>query len=304
MNGAFLQSSEWERIHAQMGRKTWRVQGFLIVRYDMPRGFNYLYCARPEFGAVPVKEFLEEVKKIARDQQSLFLKIDPAQPLSFGGLHIRAEVSQPLQPQQTIIVDVSKSEEDLLAAMYEKTRYNIRLAERKDVEVIQVIRREIKDDFEIFWKLLTETTEREGFHLHEKKHYELLLHTRSADMSNELFFAHVRNDHDTILATAMINFYRDPHTGVSAATYLHGGSSREHKEAMAPYLLHWRIMQEAKKRGMTSYDLWGIDEKRWPGVTRFKKGFGGSLVEYPQSVNVIYRPVWYVVYRLMRKRRA
>ena len=274
------------------------------MRYDLLRGFNYLYCARPEFGVVPVKEFLEEVKKIARDQQSLFLKIDPASPLSFEGLKMRSETSQPLQPQQTIIVDVSKSEEELLAAMHEKTRYNIRLAERKDVEVIQVIRRESKDDFEIFWKLLTETAERGGFHLHERKHYELLLNTRSSGMSNELFFAHARNDHDTILATAMINFYRDPHTGVSAATYLHGGSSREYKEAMAPYLLHWRIMQEAKKRGMVSYDLWGIDELRWPGVTRFKKGFGGSLVEYPPSVNIIYRPVWYKLYTLMKRWRG
>ena len=66
MNGAFLQSSEWERIHAQMGRKTWRVQGILVVRHDMARGFNYLYCARPEFGSVPLGGFLEEVRKIAR----------------------------------------------------------------------------------------------------------------------------------------------------------------------------------------------------------------------------------------------
>ena len=85
-------------------------------------------------------------------------------------------------------------------------------------------------------------------------------------------------------------------------TYLHGGSSREHKELMAPYLLHWRIMEEAKRRGMAQYDLWGIDGDRWPGVTRFKKGFGGSGVFYPPSLEVVYRPLWYKIYRVMKER--
>ena len=93
----------------------------------------------------------------------------------------------------------------------------------------------------------------------------------------------------------MINFYGD------TATYLHGASSRKNKELMAPHLLHWRIIQEAKKRGLGQYDFGGIDEKKWPGVTRFKIGFGGSVVEYPPSVDIIYKPILYKIYRLARK---
>ena len=69
---------------------------------------------------------------------------------------------------------------------------------------------------------------------------------------------------------------------------------------MAPHLLHWRIIQEAKRRGFQYYDLWGIGEKRWPGLTRFKKGFGGEMVHYPPSIEIVYRPLRYRLYRLAR----
>ena len=301
MGGAFLQSVEWEHVHQKMKRKTWRVSGILIVQHNLPRGLNYLYCARPVFKDVSFGIFLEEVKKIALSEKSLFFKIDPAMPIAISP-EVSAYESQPLQPPQTVIMDLAKSGEELLAAMHEKTRYNIRLAERKDVDVIQVLRREADQDFETFWHLLSQTAERSSFSLHEKQYYKLLLDERTPNMSTEFFFAHMRNDHDTILAAAMINFYKNPETGESCATYLHGGSSREHKELMAPYLLHWRIMEEAKKRGMAQYDLWGIDGVRWPGVTRFKKGFGGSEVLYPPSLEVVYRPLWYKIYRVMKER--
>ena len=304
MNGVFLQSSEWERIHQQMGRKTWRVAGVLIVRHNLPRNVNYLYCARPEFKGIALEKFLKEARVIAVKEKSLFLKIDPVEPIELKNMNVRSKESQPLQPRQTVVINLSPTEEELMAVMHEKTRYNIRLAERKGVEVAQVIRREAKDDFEIFWKLLSETGVRQGFHLHERKHYELLAAVRTQQTSNELFFARMQDNHDMVLAGAMINFYRDPHTGITCATYLHGASSREHREYMAPYLLHWRIMQAAKARAVVAYDQWGIDEKRWPGVTRFKNGFGGSRVEYPMSVHIIYRPVWSMIYRLMKKWRG
>ena len=302
MNGTFLQSSEWEHIHQLMGRKTWRVQGVLVVQHNLPHGLDYLYCARPDLRTVSLEEFFEEIQKIAHVEGSIFFKIDPVEPISFENLMVRAKESTPLQPQETIVLDVLKSEEDLMAAMHEKTRYNIRLAERKEIEVVQVMYRDVKNDFKVFWNLLSETATRRGFSAHEQKHYEFLSTVRTAAMSNELFFVRMRSNHSVVLATAMVNFYHDPRTGISSATYLHGASSREHKDLMASYLLHWRIAQEAKKRGMACYDLWGIDEKRWPGVTRFKKGFGGAVVRYPASLNIVYRPMWYMVYQLVKKR--
>lgn len=300
MHGAFLQSSEWEHIQQAMGRKTWRIGGMLLVQHNLSRGFNYLYCPRPELSQTAFSEFLLEVGHIAKTESSLFFKIDPREKIPVEHIDARIEFGHPLQPQQTIVLDLSKSEDELLGAMREKTRYNIRLAERKGVEVVNVVHREVKEDFEVFWKLLSETATRQGFSVHQKKYYELLSNMRTDGMSNEFFFAHLRDDHDEMLAVALVNIHRDPHTGVSSATYLHGASSRNHKELMAPHLLHWRIMQDAKRRNIDSYDLWGIDEEKWPGITRFKTGFGGSHIEYPASIDIIYRPRWYAIYKLMK----
>lgn len=301
MNGAFLQTHEWEQVHKEMGRKTWRVQGILVIRHDTSKGFNYLYCPRPSFDDQgSFKAFLGEIGNIAKIEKSLFLKIDPLEKISFEGVRMRVSASESLQPQKTLMIDLSKSEDELLANMHEKTRYNIRLAERKNVVVSSVIHREAKDDFPIFWEILVSTSQRERFHLHEKKYYQLLASIHRVDISNEFFFAHVRDDHNAMVAAAMVNFHRNT-DGISIATYLHGASSREKRELMAPHLLHWRIIQEAKRRNFRYYDFWGIDEVRWPGFTRFKMGFGGMVVEYPSSVDIVYRPLWYRLYRLMKK---
>lgn len=282
-----------------MGRKTWRIAGVLVVQHSLPRGFNYLYCPRPAFETVQFSDFSAACSDIAQTEQSIFLKIDAKEKISTEHINAHIGNGRPLQPRQTIILDISKSEDELLTGMHEKTRYNIRLAERKGVDVVNVIYRDTKEDFEIFWNLLETTAMRQGFHPHQREYYELLSQMRTNEMSNEFFFARRGDNHGEVLAVALVNIHHDPRTGASSATYLHGASSRDHKELMAPYLLHWRIMQAAKRRNIHYYDLWGIDEKKWPGITRFKMGFGVSRVEYPPSVHIIYRPVWYVIYTLM-----
>lgn len=282
---SFLQSPEWEQLQNLLGRKTWRIDGALAVRHDLPGGFNYLYSPRPH---VVTSNCLLVAGKTARLERSLFLKIDPQQEIRSSKPEIRN--SNGIQPRRTAILDLQKPEEELLAAMHEKTRYNIRLAERRGVEAKNF--QFPNPNFQSFWGLLRETAERDRFHMHEKSYYEKLLAVRSENFSNELFFAEYEGK---ILAAAMVNFYKN------TATYLHGASSREYRDIMAPHLLHWRIIQEAKRRGVGFYDLWGIDEKRWPGLTRFKTGFGGEIIEYPPSVDVVYRQFLYGVYRLAKR---
>ena len=83
--------------------------------------------------------------------------------------------------------------------------------------------------------------------------------------------------------------------------YLHGAMDRDYKSWMAPYLMHWEIIKWAKKQGYHYYDFWGIDTSRWPGVTRFKLGFGGQQVEYPGSFDMPISKFWYFVYKITRK---
>ncbi len=287
MSAHFLQSEEWEQILGARGHETMRIAGVLVARHVLPLGLHYLYAPRPEVS----NEFLTGAEVIAKREQSVFLKVDPLEISSV--LHGRHAISQSIQPQKTLLVDLAKSEGELLRAMHHKTRYNIRVAERAGVlvECVPYARR-----MEV-WKevapLFQETARRDGFRLHPPRHYESLFSVRTDSFSNELCVARLGKE---LLAAALVNVYYPSGT----ATYIHGASGRSRKEAMAPTLLHWRVMQEMQTRGMGQYDFGGIDEARWPGITRFKKGFGGRVVEFPDTVDCIYRPAVYRIYRIAR----
>ena len=295
MEHGFLQSPEWEKIQNLAGRKTMRAGGILLIRHEFTRYFSYLYCPRPIFKNEPPEEDLfTQIKKIAVAERAVFLKIDPQDPIpEKWNSRIRMRYSTSLQPAESVIMDIAQSEEKLLLGMHEKTRYNIRLAERKGVEVSKMPFGDIKRDFEVFWTLMRETAQRNTFFLHEKEYYQALFQAQSDLFSNELFFATIKGK---VLAVALINFYQPS----GMAVYLHGASSRDQKELMAPHLLHWRIIQEAKKRGLKGYDFWGIDEQKWPGVTRFKMGFGGKRIAYPPSIDMLYRAWRYQGYRFYK----
>lgn len=294
MAASFLQSGEWEEFQRSLGRKTWRAQDALVICHAVSLGMNYLYCPRPDFGLrTPDSGFWDEAREIARKEKSIFLKIDPIINISVPASSVQHPASG-LQPQKTVILDLQKSEHDLLAAMREKTRYNIRLAQKKGVAVRTGDTGNTADMVDAFWQLLEETVRRDRFRCHERRHYERLLGARSGAFSNELFFAEYQG---RALAAAIVNFYRPSRT----ASYLHGASSRMHKEAMASQLLHWEIALEAKRRGFLQYDFWGIDEEKWPGLTRFKMGFGGSPVSYPQAIDAVYRPWKYSGYLFFKK---
>ena len=288
---SFLQSHEWEEVQSRSGRKTYRVAGALVIKRQLPLGLSYLYSPRPTIEHPGL--FLKEVAECARREKSIFLKIDPLEQTYDIPDGI---ISHSIQPRMTIVNDLQKTEEELLAAMHEKTRYNIRLAERKGVIVTNETNNDVARS--VFWQLLTLTAERDVFGIHPRAYYDMVGSVRSPGFSNELFFARFRGE---VCAAALINFYRPLETLGGTVTYLHGASGREHRGAMAPHLLHWRIMQEAKRRGFHRYDWWGIDETRWPGVTRFKRGFGGIEYVHPQSKDFIYRPWAYRWYRGTRR---
>ncbi len=294
---SFLQSAEWETFERALGRATKRVRGALVIRRDLPLGFHYWYCPRPAPLAV---SFFAEAKKVTAQEGSVFLRIDPAEEIAAAlGRDARAggvvRPARAVQPRETIVLDlIDSTEDELIAAMREKTRYNIRLAERRGVRVKFHVPRSTFQGLEIFWRLLQETAKRDGFQTHQKEYYEKMLEIRSDAFSNELFFAEYGGEP---IAAAIVNFHRPNRT----ATYLHGASARNHREVMAPYLLQWRMIQEAKKRGCVAYDFWGIDEQRWPGITRFKRGFGGREIAYPQSVDIVYRSIVYAAYQIAKK---
>ncbi len=307
---SFLQSPEWEQFQQSVGRRTWRIDDILVIEHPLGFGLRFLYCPRPMFeNAEQEREFFDGAARLGKTDRAIFLKIDPVQKLQTTNYKLKTTSS--VQPRITTVLDLAQSAEKLLARMHPKTRYNIRLAEKKWVKV-RATRYEVRgtnSDIHSFSALLEETARRDGFRTHPSVYYEKLLSIRSVEFTNELFLA----EHEgKILAGALVNFYA-PSSGKGerpsgahrrVATYLHGASSNEARNVMAPYLLHWGIIQEARQRGYHYYDFWGIDETKWPGITRFKTGFGGQTVEYPETVDVVYRPTLYAVYRGLKQLRV
>ena len=319
-DGSFLQSREWGEFQKKTGRKIWplwykdgdEIQAVaLIIRHGLPFGFSYLYCPRGPIVNSKFKnrksklfeEFLEKVKEIGTEERAIFLKIEPEADFPFNLSDFRfVKSKKEIQPAQTVILDLTKTEEELLAEMKSKTRYNINLAERKDIKITQQTTH--NSQLTTFLELLKETAEREGFRLHPKEYYEKLFAAHSPNFSVELFLAEYNGK--TIAAHLLVFFGNPARTtevvqSGGQAVYLHGASSREHKETMAPYLLHWEAIKQAKNRGCLTYDFWGISEKKWPGLTRFKKSFGGFEKTYLGASDLVFDKFWYWVYNIVRK---
>ncbi|MBI4261899.1 peptidoglycan bridge formation glycyltransferase FemA/FemB family protein [Candidatus Uhrbacteria bacterium] len=308
-DGGVLQSWEWGEFEVAEGHVVHRLSfehdgaivGLcLLVERRLPFGLKYLYAPR---GPVVVqnhriteaqKQFFDALVQFAREQGVVFLRVEPPyEQLPVTRYPLR--VTKPIQPQQTLCVNLTKSEDEILSAMHEKTRYNVRLAERHGVR-IENSKSEIlnpkqiqNSKFKTFFTLLQETARRDGFVLHSEEHYKKLLQIPYCLLLTAYY-------QDTPLATALVAFFG------ATAYYLHGASTSVHREVMAPYALHFAIMLEAKRRGCTRYDLWGVDEQRWPGVTRFKRGFAPDtpIMQYAGTFDIPIRKSLYTMYRLWK----
>lgn len=326
--GSFLQSFEWGEFQQSLGRDCWKLKvksekhapyrngasgsglkvilgQTLVVKYDLPFGKSYLYSPHgPIIDPEPAtsdpvtifKALSKKVKEIAQEEKAIFWRMDPAAPDSTEERTIFKELglqklSREIQPKKTLILDLTKSEKEILSQMHSKTRYNIRLAERKGVTAEKITNYELQipNLVDVLWGLIRKTAKRDGFRSHPKEYYRKMLESLS---SAELFLAKYKG---RIIAANIVVFFG------KCATYVHGASDYKYRNLMAPHFLQWRQILEAKKKGLVLYDFWGIDEKKWPGVTRFKKGFGGKEINYIGAWDLIYQPTWYKIYNLARR---
>lgn len=284
---SFLQTPEWAEIQRRDGHDGAEIslggERIFYFRHRTPLGFFYFYAPRAKVSDPAA--FAGALERLKRETGALFFRLEPESEI----VSIKFPVRQApdVQPEKNARVALS-DDEAMLARMHPKTRYNIRLSEKHGMTVETRVG---SDAFEIFFQLLRKTATRDGFRLHPKAHYENLLRSNSHRFTNELFFALYQGKP---AAALMANFYQD------TATYLHGGSDERFKKYMAPYLLHWAVAKEARRRGFLWYDLGGIDEVRWPGLTRFKLGFGALAKTYPPARDIIFRSGGERLYRVFR----
>ncbi|KKR97514.1 MAG: Pentaglycine interpeptide bridge formation protein [Candidatus Uhrbacteria bacterium GW2011_GWF2_41_16] len=304
-SGAFLQSWEWGNFQEKLGRRVKRIGFFReekwcgvaqIIFLSLPFGKQYGFCPR---GPVVIPGFYEDpdfavsLSHLFRlEKSTLFLRTEPP---------FEKEIFLPpvwkfvraVNTPHTLLLSLKPELDQLLANMHPKTRYNIRLAERKGVQ----IRFLDASRFEELWPLFANTAERDGFRLHAKSYYKTCLETLT-DSRIHAFLAAAFFDGKPLAANLMIDYE-------NTRTYLHGASSNTERQLMAPYLLHWALIQDAKINGMKQYDWWGIagsDDPKdpWAGITRFKRGFGGEEISYPGTFDFVLQSVPYAGYCAMR----
>jgi lipid II:glycine glycyltransferase (peptidoglycan interpeptide bridge formation enzyme) len=248
--------------------------------------------------AARFNEYLESVKKFFHGAP-IFLRLEPQLERCFDAQFLIVKQksglipSDSIQPADTRLLDVSQSEEQLLATMHQKTRYNIKVAERHEV-LIQTGKHFLED----FLRLSKETSTRDNFSLHKDSYYRTMVEM----LPDEMLQVYAAIFHNQVIAANIVIQYGN------ATTYLHGASSSEDRNVMAPYLLQWKQIQDAKQCGSRWYDFWGIapsagESKKteaWSGITRFKNGFGGIERNYVGTFDLKTNPMWYKMYHIAK----
>ena len=253
---------------------------------------------------------LNDLQSFARKQGAIFLKLDPDVILGTGipsskddlhdngGQALMSELkrrgwkysSDQIQFKNTVLIDLTPSEDEMLARMKQKTRYNIRLAEKKGV----ILRVGTQKDFAVLHRMYAETSVRDGFVIRDEEYYQTVwnLFMNSSEPTCEPLIAEV----DRQPVAALFVFYF-----AERAYYVYGMSRDLHREKMPTYLLQWEAMKRARAKGCTVYDLWGApdvfdeSDSMW-GVYRFKEGLGGKVVRTLGAWDYAPNPLWYKMY--------
>ncbi len=231
---------------------------------------------------------LDAARTLGLEHRSIGIRVEPnvsvadaqySDMLTSLGLH---PSHPPSQPRSSWILDLGKDEDALLAEMKQKTRYNIRLAARKGVEVHEAG----LGDLDAFYALYQQTAKRDDFFIHAKPLYHTMFSLYEQTRSFCLLFARYRGQ--LIGAVTLLRMG-------ATCWYLHGASSNEHRNLMAPYLLQWKAIERAKRWGCSLYDFRAVpdllrEDQDMYGVYRFKEGFGGRQFTTLDTHATAYQP--------------
>lgn len=194
------------------------------------------------------------------------------------------------EPRNTQCIDLRVPEEAILAQMKQKGRYNIRLAQRHGVSVVQDPSEQGLADFQ---RIYEETADRQGMRVKPPEYFQTLLTAFTSRRCGSLFFA----EHESVRVAAAVVVYFG-----RRATYFYGGSLHSRREVMAPYLLHFEIMRAAQALGHEWYDLWGTaptdePDHPWHNITVFKRKFGGVPLDFVPTLDYVYDAAAYEHYQ-------
>jgi len=319
---SFLQSAMWGKFKSRFGwesrafllkwQNTQESRPLLVLLRNLAPGFSFAYVP---WGPELPDDFPNDLRPKALGELALklkpllqkntfFIRFEPPwyseEGAAFSGGDYAPFLSEKLkragatvQAPDTVIVNLTASCEEILAAMKPKWRYNISLAGKKGVQV----KSESVQELETFYKLLKETADRDGIAIHSFDYYKTLFEVCAEEGENTKLRLYTAVHEGDTLAAIVVLFRQ------KNATYLYGASSNIRRNLMAPYALQWKAMQDAKEAGCQFYDLFGIppdDNPNHPmsGLYMFKTGFGGRIIHRPGSWDYPYKPVIYSLFNV------
>lgn len=308
-----IQTWEWGDFQITQGHKVYRLGVFdnqkMVSAYSV--SFHKLPKVNYSIGTVlrgPMidQEMLTNITKIAADENAIFVKFEPdvyqktfdaqnnpttlIDNITFPNLEISPKVA--FYPY-SYVMDLTKTEDELLASMHSKTRYNIRVANRHGVKVEEV---STDAGFEIYLKLIFDTTKRQGFYLHSETYHRQLWKTLKSTGIPHVMLASYQGQ---VLSAFMLFTLKDK------LFYPYGASLDVNREVMAPTLLMWECIKYGQKLGLKSFDMWGSlgpnaqESENGFGFHRFKQGYGGQLVQFVGTYDLVITPQLYKLYNLV-----
>jgi len=303
-----MQSWQWGEFRKALGIKVLRSglfdkdqlkTAFQLTLHKIP--FTNKFVGYLPKGPFPDQNLAEALVKIGQDNNCAFIKVEPnvlSEELRIQNSELGNQFKispKPLFTKYNFILDLNKSEDEILKAMHPKTRYNIKVAQKHGVTV-----EEKSDDqgFAEFLKLHFETTKRQGFHSHNKTYHQQVWKILNEAGQAKILVASLGN---IPLAAWELFTFKD------TLYYPYGGSSKLHPEVMANNLLAWEAIKLGKRLGLKRFDMWGAlspnpnPKDSWIGFHRFKKGYGGELVEYLGTYDLILNWPVYILFNLIDK---
>jgi len=320
----FLDSWNWGEFQKEEGNKIWRfgiyenedlISNTLIYRIKAKRGtflfvphgpaFAKASAGKPVLKHEVLKILLDKLKKIAKEEKIVFIRVAPILERNQEHIDIFKELGFKeapihIHPELTWELDITPSEKDLLMGMRKTTRYLIRKAQKEGVEVFTS---QNEKDLEIFYKLYRKVVSRQHFVPFTLDYLKNEFLAFKPDNQILIFLAKYKEE---IISSGIFVFWQ----GLSF--YHHGASTFKYSKIPASYRVQWEAILEAKKRTCERHNFWGIaptDDKNhpWAGLTLFKKGFGGYQKEYVKTQDLILsNKYWlnFAVEKIRKKRRG
>lgn len=319
-----IQSWEWGDAKEATGKKVFKygffdstnmMDGFQLSLHPLPAPLNSWNIAYLPKCTLPNEDMLQSLKIFGEKHNCIYIKLEPniygpskdpnvqnylksTREQLLSTRNVEVIQGKELFTKYNFLLDITKTDEQLLADMHEKTRYNIGLAQRKGVQVQE---RTDEDAFKVFLKLYFETTKRQGYYGHDEFYHRKIWETlRKNDMARLLISSY---ENVPTSAWLLTNFH-------NTLYYQYGGSTTKFRNVMSSNLIAWSAIQLGKRMGLTTLDLWGAMSSNpnpvdpWYGFHRFKEGYGPTHIEYLGTYDIVINPSMYKIYNQLDKYRT